>query len=953
MWDSTACGSMEGNTEAALELIRHGAEKAIVAGALRTPLHLAAVGGHVSTVKAMLEAGCPVDVVDSGGWSVLHCASAGGNAEVVREVLNTGCDMNAAANDGRTPLHVAAVEGNIEAALELIRHGAEKAIVAGEAGTPLHLAAWGGHVSTVKAMLEAGCPVDVVDSGGWSVLHCASADGNAEVVRDVLSTECDMNAAANDGRTPLHVAAVEGNTEAALELIRHGAEKAIVAGAFGSPLHLAAWGGHVSTVKAMLEAGCPVDVVDSYGKSVLHCASAGGNAEVVKEVLNTGCDMNAAANAGGTPLHVAAVKGNTEAALELIRHGAEKAIVAGAFGTPLHLAALGGHVSTVKAMLQAGCPVDVVDSDGCSVLHVAAAGGNAEVVREVLNTGCDMNAAANDGGTPLHVVAMTGNTEAVMELIRHGAEKAIVAGEAGTPLHQAALGGHVSTVKAMLEAGCPVDVVDSCGKSVLHCASAGGNAEVELIRSGASTEVCMNGFSPLHIAVSSENEECVRALLEHGADPWKAAPFVGSAYNFALHIGVVKVFDAYVVEEEDGCLPQLQEVFRDHEWFVLQRLDRRSALKRDIFGISFLEYAFVHGIPIINVHQRDKLVLQILKLSFTNVDNLLLLAAIHGLDTFVKKLTSIPPDKATCHLFFAAQTVTSLVRMQYTSKSLVHLQELVPPNTSLNLLHVALLAMKGKTSGKNTIKIGGDNYPSLLKFLVTSISFRHTLHEYLPNGLTPLDLAEKLGLEEAATIISSAGGRHGIYTMISEEDRLQHGPSILNSHQELMKLISSGPRGQQIAQVVISQLPGRTTVEQGTVTEESHLRQQKVLDQRPDLSVMSTYVIGLVNVDRWRRLGISLKIPPKALSRISSTHSSCEDRYLEVLVYWLDHNKAASWRALLEVLGHFETKHTMDRLTQDILAAQDTEVSLSAERGAGWFVYLYIRMCISGKELVD
>ena len=95
--------ALNGNTEAALELIRHGAEKAIVAGRKGTPLHLAAVGGHVSTVKAMLEAGCPVDVADSVGWSVLHAAAAGGNAEVVREVLSTGCDMNATANNGSTP----------------------------------------------------------------------------------------------------------------------------------------------------------------------------------------------------------------------------------------------------------------------------------------------------------------------------------------------------------------------------------------------------------------------------------------------------------------------------------------------------------------------------------------------------------------------------------------------------------------------------------------------------------------------------------------------------------------------------------------------------------------------------------------------------------------------------------------------------------------------------------
>ena len=853
-----------GHTETVLLLLRLGAETSVVIGAKGTPLHQAALRGHVSTVKAMLEAGCPVDVVNSNGWSVLHFAAAGGNAEMVRAVLSTACDMNATANDGRTPLHVAAVEGNTEAALELIRHGAEKAIVAGAVGTPLHQAAEGGNVSTVKAMLEAGCPVDVVDSDAWSVLHVAVAGGNAEMVREVLSTGCGMNATANDGVTPLHVAAVEGNTEAALELIRHGAKKPIVTGGLGTPLHQAALDGHVSTVKAMLEAGCPVDVVDSDAWSVLHAAAQGGNAEIVREVLSTGCDMNATANDGRTPLHVAAVEGNTEAALELIRHGAKKAIVAGGLGTPLHQAAVGGHVSTVKAMLKAGCPVDVVDSDGCSVLHAAAADGNAEMVRETLNTGCDMNAADNDGMTPLHVVATTGNTEAVMELIRRG----------------------------------------------------------------ASTEVSMNGFTPLHDAVSSENEECVRALLEHGADPWKPAPFIGSAYNWALGSGVVEAFDDYIVEEEDSNVPQLQEVFRDHEWFHWQRLDRRSALVRDAFGISFLEYAFVVGIPRINAHGRDKLVFKILKLSFTNADNLLLLAAICGLKTFVKELASIPTDVATFQPSFVAQTVTSLVGMQYFTESLLHLQELVPPDARLNLLHVALLAMKEKTSRKLLIEIRGDDYPSLLKFLVTNDSFHHTLHEYLPNGLTPLDLAEKLGLEEAATIISTAGGRHGIYTMLSNGVKLKLGQTVLLAHQELMKLASSGPLGQQGLQAVLSQLLEKsTTAEQGTVTEESHLHQQKVLEQRPDLTIIVKAVLPKVDCENWEETGIMLQVPTSTLNDLEHSQYRLRGKYRKVLQHWLDHNKAASWRALLEVLGHFETKHTMDRLTQDILEAQDSEVS--------------------------
>ena len=399
------------------------------------------------------------------------------------------------------------------------------------------------------------------------------------------------------------------------------------------------------------------------------------------------------------------------------------------------------------------------------------------------------------------------------------------------------------------------------------------------------------------------------------------------------------------MEEEDDSLPQLQEVFRDHEWFHWQRLDRRSALDRDAFGISFLEYAFVVGISKINTHGRDKLVFQILKLSFANVDNLLLLAAIRGRPTLVEELTSIPPNIATFQPSFAAQTVTSLVKIQYTSESLVHLQELVPPDASLNLLHVVLLAMKGKTSGKAAITIRGDDYPSLLKFLVTSNSFHHTLHEYLPNGLTPLDLAEKLGLKEAATIISSAGGRHGIYTMFPEEVRLQHGPAILNAHQELMKLASSGPRGQQIVQVVISQLPGRTaaeqglqavlsqllekstTAEQGTVTEESHLLQQKVLEQRPDLTIIVKAVLPKVDCENWEQTGIMLQVPTSTLNDLDHSQTRLRDKYLKVLQHWLDHNEAASWRALLEVLGHFETKHTIDRLTQDIFAAQDSEVS--------------------------
>ena len=295
----------------------------------------------------------------------------------------------------------------------------------------------------------------------------------------------------------------------------------------------------------------------------------------------------------------------------------------------------------------------------------------------------------------------------------------------------------------------------------------------------------------------------------------------------------------------------------------------------------------------------------------------LLKVVIHALQGQISEIDVLMNQCEYLHSF-PAQTVISFLKER--SPSVPDLQKLVPSDASLNLLHVTLLAMKSE---------GNENsgHLSLLKSLVTSDSFRHTLNEYLPNRLTPLDLAENLGLDDAVTIISSAGGRHGIYEMISEEVKLQHGPALLLAHQELMKLGSSGALGQQAVQAVMSQLTGRATVTQGLATEVSYLHHQKVLDWRPDLNIISTYVIGHCNVDRWRHIGIHLKLPQEVLSHFLSAHSSCEDRYLEVLIYWLAHNEAASWRTLLEVLGHFETKQTMDQLMQVILAAQNSTVS--------------------------
>lgn len=62
----------------------------------RTALHLAASGGHVSTVRLLLNAAAPreVDGQDGTGYTALQRATAEGHEEVCRLLLARGADVD-------------------------------------------------------------------------------------------------------------------------------------------------------------------------------------------------------------------------------------------------------------------------------------------------------------------------------------------------------------------------------------------------------------------------------------------------------------------------------------------------------------------------------------------------------------------------------------------------------------------------------------------------------------------------------------------------------------------------------------------------------------------------------------------------------------------------------------------------------------------------------------------
>ncbi|CAM9142829.1 unnamed protein product [Chrysoparadoxa australica] len=100
-----------------------------------------------------------------------------------------------------------------------------------------------------------------------------------------------------------------------------------------------------------------------------------------------------------------------------------------------------------------------------------------------------------DGGKMLYRAAAEGNAEQIVELVRQGADVETRAGRfCWKPIYAAALRGHLDCVRALLEAGADAD---------LHI---------------ASCDETSCGWTPLHAAAQEGQFQVLRLLIQHGAN---------------------------------------------------------------------------------------------------------------------------------------------------------------------------------------------------------------------------------------------------------------------------------------------------------------------------------------------------------------------------------------------------------------------------------------------------
>jgi len=153
----------------------------------KTPLHMAALMGHLEIVKLLLERRVEVNAVDMNGQTPLFRATHGGFSEICKLLLEARADPNRKEkSQDWTALHKAAFHANREIVELLLKHGADPHALDADGKSALHWAVIpvyeGDTTGIIQLLLDRKVDINLKGKKGWSPLKLAKARKNPKVI---------------------------------------------------------------------------------------------------------------------------------------------------------------------------------------------------------------------------------------------------------------------------------------------------------------------------------------------------------------------------------------------------------------------------------------------------------------------------------------------------------------------------------------------------------------------------------------------------------------------------------------------------------------------------------------------------------------------------------------------------------------------------------------------------
>lgn len=190
-----------------------------------TALHAAALSGHVSTVRLLLEQGGMVDPLDVMKHTPLFRACEMGHRDVILTLIKGGARVDLVDIDGHSALHWAALGGNAEVCEVLMENGISPNLQDQAGRTPLQCAAYAGYINCMALLIQHDADPNIQDKEGRTALHWSCNNGYLDAVKLLLGCGAFPNHMEHteERYTPLDYALLGEHQELTQFLLEHGA----------------------------------------------------------------------------------------------------------------------------------------------------------------------------------------------------------------------------------------------------------------------------------------------------------------------------------------------------------------------------------------------------------------------------------------------------------------------------------------------------------------------------------------------------------------------------------------------------------------------------------------------------------------------------------------------------------------------------------------------------------